>query len=261
MPLLPLGWRTDLDVLARSGSQLESGDGYILVRSPDNPGFHWGNFLMVTSAQLAGQPLRCLAIFHDQLPWARHVAVGLPVAVARPWQEAGWPYEWDRVLASSRPPAGRPLPAGYTVRRLHSDDDWAGCLAAAVAEHVRDGGNADAAYVDFVRGRMRSRALLTRESAGAFFAAFVGDDLVADLGIVLCGAGMARYQSVTTAPDHRRRGLASHLLAVAGQWAARRGAVGWVIVAEPGSAAERLYRGLGMQPAAVSGQVYRPPAV
>lgn len=259
MSALPLGWRTDLDVLERSGSRFEHFDDHIVVRSPDNPGYHWGNFVMVTSPKLAGQPRDCLDIFHDRLPGAEHVAIGLPVLVARDWQEAGMPHEWDQVLASRRPPADRPVPAGYTIRQLRGDEDWSRCVAVDLAEHVRTGGRADAAYIGFLEGRMRSRAHMTEHASGAFFAAFAGEELVADLGIVMCGGAVARYQSVTTAEEHRGRGLASHLLVLAGRWAAAQGAARWVIVAEPGSAAERLYRGLGMRPADVSCQYYRPP--
>lgn len=260
MPQLPLGWRTDLDVLERSGAVFERRGDHLIVRSPDNPGFHWGNFLMVTSPQLAGQPQRCLAIFQEALPEARHVAVGLPVPAARAWQDSGVPYEWDLVLASTQPPARGAAPAGYSVRQLRSADDWSRCVHADMAEHVRTGGSADDGYLGFAQASMRSRAHLTERAHGAFFGAFAGDELVADLGIVMCDGAVARYRSVATSHGHRRRGLASHLLAVAGQWAAGRGAVRWVIVAEPGSDAERLYRSLGMVPAAASCQAYRAPA-
>lgn len=151
MPQLPLGWRTDLDVLERSGAVFERGGDHLIVRSPDNPGFHWGNFLMVTSPQLAGQPQRCLAILHEALHGARHVAVGLPVPSARAWQDSGVPYEWDLVLASTQPPARGAAPAGYSVRQLHSADDWSRCVRADMAEHVRTGGSADDGYLGFAQ--------------------------------------------------------------------------------------------------------------
>ena len=46
---LPLAWRTDLAILEMSGAQVTGFEDYILVRSPDNPGYHWGNCILVTS--------------------------------------------------------------------------------------------------------------------------------------------------------------------------------------------------------------------
>lgn len=74
---------------------------------------------------------------------------------------------------------------------------------------------------------------------------FARNRLVAQLGIVDCGQGIARYQHVFTAPEHRRRGLTSHLLGVAARWASDRGCNRWVIVADADSDASRLYQACG----------------
>ena len=51
MEIQGLGWRTDLALLEISGSVLEDRGDHVVVRTPDNPTFWWGNFLM-----LAGPP-------------------------------------------------------------------------------------------------------------------------------------------------------------------------------------------------------------
>ena len=51
MDIQGLGWRTDLALLEISGSVLEDRGDHVVVRTPDNPTFWWGNFLM-----LAGPP-------------------------------------------------------------------------------------------------------------------------------------------------------------------------------------------------------------
>jgi GNAT superfamily N-acetyltransferase len=90
----------------------------------------------------------------------------------------------------------------------------------------------------------------------------MGEECVSSLGIVLCGQDaegrvVARYQSVQTAVDHRRRGLAGHLLGVAAGWAAERGAQRWVIATESDNPAGRLYRSLGFTPDSRSWEVER----
>lgn len=67
---------------------------------------------------------------------------------------------------------------------------------------------------------------------------------VASLGIVHCGT-TARYQCVGTDEDHRRRGLASHLLGIAARWAASHGCGRWVIITEETNPAGRAYRKVG----------------
>ena len=252
---LSLGWRTDLDVLAASGSAVTLHGGHIVVTTPDNPGFHWGNFILVTDGDLASDPLRCVDLFRRSLPHARHLAIGLAQAPAPGWATLDVVIERDEVLASSAPPQSMPLVDGYTSRILDGEADWEACVQAELREQVRAGGVVDADFERYVRGRMRARARLSYSGQAAYFGAFHDSSLVADLGIVVI-EDRARYQSVTTAFDHRRQGLASHLLAEAGQWAGLRGVQSWVILAEPDSAARRLYARLGFQPADESFQVY-----
>lgn len=83
---------------------------------------------------------------------------------------------------------------------------------------------------------------------GGWFGAFVDGRLVCQMGLFAGGPGLARYQSVETDPDHRRRGLAGTLVAE----------VGWygfevlcaqilVMVADPAYHAIDLYLSLGFE--------------
>ena len=81
--------------------------------------------------------------------------------------------------------------------------------------------------------------------------------LVASLGIVRCDKA-GRYQNVLTDANHRRRGLASHLLGTAARWAASYGCDRWVIVTEAASPARRVYQRVGFEPHSTNAQAYRP---
>ncbi|MFN8214077.1 MAG: GNAT family N-acetyltransferase [Candidatus Nanopelagicales bacterium] len=253
MDEIPLGWRTDLDVLSRSGSHITDAGDHLVVETPDNPGYYWGNFVLVTNPGLAERPRDCLALMEREFPSAGHVAIGLPAAPdPQAWEGLDVDLERDEVLGADRPPRGRELPTGYVARPL-AGDDWEQSLRNEVAES----GAADpVAYADFARRRIASRQRMVAHGDAVFVGAFVGEELVADLGIVL-GEDAARYQSVATVAAHRRQGLASHLLQVAGEWAQGRGTTRWVIIVEPGSDAARLYRACGMEPVDESWQVFR----
>jgi len=220
---LPLGWRTDVAVRRLSGAQVDEHSDHLVVRTPADPAYHWGNFVLVTDPAAVDDAGRWLRTFEAEFPAADHRAVGL---VAEPqhriaWAAADMVLEHEDVLASSTGPVRRPLAAGYEVR-------------PAASRRVAP-------------------------ASSAFFGAYAGGRLAASLGIVDCGDGIARYQEVRTEPEHRRRGLASHLLGVAADWAAERGCRQWVILADTDSDAGRLYRSLGFGFVQRSTQAYRGP--
>lgn len=256
---LPPGWATDLAVLELTGSTvLDRGD-HLVVRTADNPGFHWGNFLFVTDADAVDDARRWVDTFHESFPEAGWVAIGM---VRMPGDRKAWAslavdLELDDVLTTRSLPQQMPLPPGYAVRRIVGDD-WEQVVANALDVNARTGEYEPQSHERFVRARTRARTALSERDDAAFFGAFAGDQLAADLGIVRCGT-TARFQDVGTAADHRRRGLASHLLGVAARWAADGGCDRWVIVTEPTNAAGRVYRAVGFQPDVGNAQAYRRP--
>ena len=58
---LPARWATDLTVLEASGSHVERHDDHLVVRTPRNPGYHWGNFVLVTDPSASDDAARWLA--------------------------------------------------------------------------------------------------------------------------------------------------------------------------------------------------------
>ena len=203
-------------------------------------------------------------LFRATFPDARHVSIGLPAEPEpEPWAAFDLPVTSDEVMSTTTLPAQRPAPDGYVISQLLSPGA-VGCRCGGGhrGERPHRGAARDASYRDFTMARMRSRAEMSERGAAAFFGAFVGDECVSNLGIVLCGDDaqgrvVARYQSVQTAFDHRRRGLAGHLVGVAARWAADRGAQRWVIATESDNPAGRLYRSLGFAPDSRSWQVER----
>jgi hypothetical protein len=49
MQVTSLGFRTDLALRVLEGAEVTDRGDYTVVRSPDNPTFWWGNFLLSTS--------------------------------------------------------------------------------------------------------------------------------------------------------------------------------------------------------------------
>lgn len=261
---LPAGWLTDVAILRLSGAHVVDGGDHLVVSSPDNPGFHWGNFVLVTDPRACDDAPRWVEVFRAAFPGAPHMCIGLPAEPdPGPWAALDLTVGCDEVLSTVALPEQRPAPAGYSIDQLVTPGQWSAAAAADVADNARTGEQPDdSSYREFALARHRSWAELSDRGVAAFFGAFLGDQCVSDLGIVLCGADaqgrvLARYQSVLTAFDHRGRGLAGHLVGAAAQWAGERGAQHWVIATEPDSPAGRLYRSLGFAPDTQSWQAER----
>lgn len=255
---LPLGWATDVAVLEHAGSMVDDRGDHLVVRTPQNPTFHWGNCLLVSDGDAVGDAERWVAAFAAAFASATWVAIGL---VRMPDDVAAWAgqrleLELNDVLSTRRLPPQTALSAGYTVRRL-TGVDWERSVARAMAENERTNEYASEPRERFVRARVASQCGLSERDVAAYFGAFFDGALVAELGIVRCGTA-GRYQNVMTEPNHRRRGLASHLLGVAARWAAERGCDRWVIVTGASNPAGRVYRSLGFDLDVACAQAYRP---
>ena len=256
-----LAFRTDLMVLRLGASEVEDGGNHLVVRSPLNPEFYWGNFLLLAgSAPVEDAPL-WLERFRSAFPQAGHVAIGWDRSSLRgtsrltPLLSAGLELETDQVLVAERLIAPRPAPAGFGVGRVQTEDAWTQLLQLTGA--CWGVGPSPA----FQAARVADFQRLDATGRAAFFGAFQEGQLVASAGIVAGRGGLARFQHVQTHPGFRRRGLAAAILVRAADHArARLRARRLVIVAEREGPAVRLYRGLGFQTVGLQLQLTRPPA-
>ncbi|WP_374929964.1 GNAT family N-acetyltransferase [Kytococcus sedentarius] len=254
--MLPASTRSDLAIDLLAGTEVTDAGDHLVVRTPGRPGYHWGNFLQVTRGDVddaAGWVRRFEAIF----PGARHLAVGLPREPdPAAWEALGLRADVTECLTAHRAPRPTPVPPGHRVAPLTSDADWAQRIATELAENEATGEYPPEEYAEFVAGQVAARRRLVQAGHAHWVGAWTHrGELAASMGIVVLEDGpvpLARYQSVLTHPAHRRRGLARHLLTVAAQWAGDTGAGEWVIVADAGSDAGRLYRAAGFAPGALA---------
>jgi predicted GNAT family acetyltransferase len=128
------------------------------------------------------------------------------------------------------------------VRALSPDEVLA---TADVAYTIGD--RHDDTYRLFLDRRAAWHRELALRNMATFWGAYDGDALVASLGLVWLDQTFARYQDVQTLPSHRKRGLASALLATSARAAFDRGIEHVVIVVEPASEAARIYERLGFR--------------
>ena len=245
MDVVSLGCRTDLALLRAGGSTVEDRGDHLVVRSPHNPTHWWGNYLLLERVPAPEDAVRWLERFAATFPSADHVAFGVDGTQGRvsdlgPWAAAGLVVEAQAVMTANgvRTPLRR---SDAVCRALVSDDDWAQSVELRV--RCSDGREDPAAFRAYATAQAQTRRHLVDAGYGGWFGAFDDERLVSQLGLFAAGPGLARFQSVETDPEFRRRGLAGTLIAHA------VGSIGvgrtLVMVADPEYVAIELYRSLG----------------
>ena len=253
---LDIGWSTDVAVLTLSGSSVDDRGDHLVVRTPANPTYHWGNCILVTDPAAADDADRWVHVFGATFPSATWVAIGLPRLPndRRAWAAYELDLEVDQVLVASTLPDQTTRPDAFSIRRL-TGDDWEQDIALTIAENRRTGDWETDTYTAFARARTETKRDISARDDGAYFGAFADGLLTASLGIVRCGR-TGRYQNVLTDASYRQRGLASHLLGVAARWAASHGCNRWVIITEATNPARRVYQRIGLEPHTTNVQAY-----
>jgi ribosomal protein S18 acetylase RimI-like enzyme len=246
-------------VLRLGGSEvLDRGD-HLVVRTPANPSFYWGNFLLVARPLGTGETARWLDRFTKEFPEATHRAIGIDTVNGDAGDvddvaAAGLDQEINTVLVADSLP--EPPTPETEIREVRSGDDWHAVNTVRCAVYGVPGSPAEA---DFQRRKLLQSRAVTETGRGAWYGAFVAGRMVASLGIVADGTGLARYQSVETHPDFQRRGIGRRLLYDASKYAIDHlGATCLVIVADPDGNAIRLYRSAGFADAERQVQLLNP---
>jgi ribosomal protein S18 acetylase RimI-like enzyme len=243
-----LGFRTDLLLLELGGSEFTDAGEYVVVRTPDNPGFWWGNLLLFRTPFEPGDVEHRRETFRSEFPAADHVALGIDTVDGVIGAEdevvaAGFDIERNVVMTTGEVvPPSRPNDES-TYRFLSGDDDWEQLAQLSLATASME---VDEGYIDFTRRRLESKRSLVEAGHGKWFGAFEGDRLQSSLGLMFDGQGLARFQSVQTHPDDRNKGIASTLVHHASTYGLTEGgAKTLVMVADPDYLAIRIYRALG----------------
>jgi ribosomal protein S18 acetylase RimI-like enzyme len=252
MNVRSLGYRTDLIFPTFEGEIIDRGD-YLVIRSPANPTFYWGNFLLFSRPPQEGDYEKWRDLFSREIgapPETEHQTFGWDSpegdeGVIGPFLQVGFRLNRYIVMTSTELQAPARPSDLISVRALKSGSDWEQAVDNQVVCREPEFGESE--YRTFQSRQMDRYQKMAESGRGDWFGAFVGEQLVADLGI-FHQDGLGRFQTVETHPDFRRQGIAGTLIFEAGRQAmAEYDLHSLVIVAEPDSGAARLYGSLGFQ--------------
>jgi ribosomal protein S18 acetylase RimI-like enzyme len=247
--------RVDLGVGRLMGSLLDRGD-VLQVRTPDNWGYHHGNYLFLPAAPRSGDELahwvrRFRELFagdpveHVCLRWDRGL---LEDSVRQAAIAQGFVPDDNVEMHLDPARLSEVPPSAVTVRALDLEREWAQFERLNREADVLELAGVHRPYHQFKeRWRARWRELVAQGHA-AWFGAFLDGELVGQCGLVTVD-GLGGFESVETHPDHRRKGVCSALMSAVVRATAPAHPEGFVLAAELGGPAVGLYRRLGFRDA------------
>lgn len=254
-------------ILHRFDAEVQERPDCLVVRTPANPLYYWGNFLMLPQtpddADLPHWLHRYQAEVAHAVPGVQHACFGFnstpPPAEALPaWRAAGFERQDAQVLRLQRGELlAPPAPRGQVVVR---PIDWDRELDATLALQCSDSqGHEPQGWRRFRQAQMQRYAAMQQAGQAEWFGAWCDGTLAADCGLLRDGPD-GRFQTVFTHPAWRRRGLCRALVHGVSQWAFDAGLQTLWMMADPNEVAIHLYRALGYADQAGSWGLMRRPA-
>lgn len=213
MNVQPTAYQTDIGIRRLAGATVEDRGDHLVIETPANRGFWWGNFILLAAPPGAGETERLRSMFERAFPTAAHLALGVDgtdgeTGDAAVIGELGLGVEINAVLSAVVLREPRPAGAGAVLRRLRGDDDWAQAAEVRLEVYEEPDNDEQRAFVE--RQLAESRELCERGD-GAWFGAFADGRLVSALGLIRALPDIGRYQTVETLEAYRRRGMAGRL--------------------------------------------------
>jgi ribosomal protein S18 acetylase RimI-like enzyme len=249
MQIKSLGYQTDLIFARFSGEVTDHGD-YTVIRTPSNPTFWYGNYVLFPKPPEARDLKRWIEIFKREFPDSKHAVLGFDgtsgeLGAAKDFETLGFDVVETVVMTASavHTPPKVNLEAEY--RQMLTPADWDRAVQLRILcndDHEPED------YKMYVRSKMLEYEKMTDAGLGFWWGAFLNDNLVSSLGLFL-ERGVGRFQSVETHPNFRRLGLCGTLV----HTAAKHGletlrADLLVMCADPEYHAARIYESIGFEP-------------
>jgi GNAT superfamily N-acetyltransferase len=258
-----LGFQTDLMLRSLEGQVLERDD-YIVVRTPKNPTFRWGNFVIFRQAPRHGDFATWHEVFTHEIgqpPEVPHVLFGWDdpegtQGEIEAFLAAGFRFDAFTVMTaySVNPPPK--LNTACMIRTFTTNQDWLEWIDLELAinnaqpEHEREN---DDGYRVYLERKAAEYQRHVQAGHGGWFGAYLKDasghqQLAASLGLFVRD-NVGRFQLVGTHPDFRRRGLCGTLVHHAAlEGLGTMDANVLVMVADPEYVAASIYESVGFKP-------------
>jgi ribosomal protein S18 acetylase RimI-like enzyme len=244
-----LGYKTDLFLRGFEG-EIQTREDYTVVRTPKNPTFRWGNFLLFKRPPLPSDLESWQAAFKLEHPTATHIALGWDdpdfQGDTSAFTEAG--FEFDQSIVMTAQAVHQPPKVNTECQiRVLENADWLAWidLECAVNDALPESEREGAGYRTFVECKGAELERMSAAGHGHFWGAFLDNNLVASLGLYFW-QGVGRFQWVATHPKFRRLGLCGTLVHHVAKLGLEKVET-LVMVADPEYVAAGIYESIGFR--------------
>lgn len=215
IPIQNLGYRTDAIFHLRDGFVEEHADHYT-IRTPSNPNYWFGNFILFKKAPLPGDLPRWLQIHQDVFSDTQsHITLGWDEdhpGATQEFLDAGFSIDDGIALAISSYDGGATINPDLVVRKLTTDSEWQQITHLQI-ETDRVDFKLPGDEGVFRTTQMKSLRTMAEEGHGNWWGAFHDGDLVGGMGLYFDpDRTVGRFQYVTTRLTHRRQRVCTTLL-------------------------------------------------
>jgi ribosomal protein S18 acetylase RimI-like enzyme len=256
MKLESLGYQTEVLLRHFEGEIIERPD-YFVLRTPRNPGYRWGNFLIFAEPPKAGDLAKWKAIFAKEIgtpPDYVHFLFGWDdvegeMGEAQEFLDAG--FELVKTVVMTAQSVTPPKVNRDCIIRIFQKEDWAEWIALQRASNLAEAENEresdDDSFQRYLENKASEYQRMIEAGLGQWFGAYLDGQLVATLGLFVWN-GLGRFQQVDTHPNFRRRGLAGTLVYHAAQQGFQKvNAQTLVMCADPDYVAVGIYESVGFR--------------
>jgi ribosomal protein S18 acetylase RimI-like enzyme len=251
MKIQSLSRRTDLIFAKFSGSVIDRGD-YTLIQTPSNPSYHWGNYIIFNTPPKNGDFLKWKEIFTKEFPYYEKIQHMVftweqpELGEAQEFLDNGFEIDEGIILSTKELIAPTKYNNDIEIRRITTDREWEDTV------HIQmlcvDPKFANTGYESFKRKQMVQYKKMSEQGMGHWFGAYMGDQIVGDLGIFF-EDDLARYQNVGTHPDFRRQGICQTLVYETALIALKEYGVSTLVMeADAHYHAAKIYESVGFRP-------------
>ena len=249
MEVRSLSYSTLLHLLSYR-SLIENKKEYLVVKTPHNPGYYWGNFLFFYQAPhenamaewefLFDQEFMDIPVSHKAFAWDSTNHLG---NYMKPFIKKKYYYEVDDVMIATVVEKPNYYNSQLTIKAINSEKELVQACQLNVACFGHGLGNTYSSYVNRLMSDFHKDTEMGR---GVWIGAFLKNQLVGDMGLFNVGYQRGLICSVKTDPNHRENGVCRTLLYQAVKYGFEQmGMVEIVLVTDQNYHASTIYRSVG----------------
>jgi GNAT superfamily N-acetyltransferase len=249
---LSLSLRSEIAVFRELGEVLPRDD-YVVLRSPRNQTYRWGNRIHWLSPFEERRLKEQKAIFQQHfrdLPLVRHFTISWDDSAAQPidlarLEQLGFSPDPSVTLLLKEIAKPHHFNSQIVCRPLNSTMEWDRAFTQQI--QVRSKNYSAEDYQSYLRPKFDAYRRLPSHSTGEWYGAFLADQLAGNLGVIW-DQEIVRFQLVATDPAYQRQGICSTLLWHACHDLRRRfPTLPCVIMADPDYHAISIYKEIGFE--------------